>query len=52
MQNCNFAYGSVWVLITDIVEGKEVRPKVFENMVLRRIFGQRRVVVTGGWTIH
>jgi len=28
---------------------EERRLRVFENMVLRRIFGPRRVEVTGGW---
>jgi hypothetical protein len=28
---------------------EEHRPKVFENGVLRRIFGQNRGEVTGGW---
>jgi len=32
-------------LVADIAGGKEVR--VFENMVLRRIFGPRREEVTG-----
>jgi hypothetical protein len=33
-------------LVSDI---KERILKVFENRVLRRIFGQKRVEVTGGW---
>jgi hypothetical protein len=28
---------------------EEYRPRVFENMVLRRIFGPKRDQVTGGW---
>jgi hypothetical protein len=28
---------------------EEHRPRVFENRVLRRIFGPRRAEVTGGW---
>jgi len=32
-------------LVVDIAEGKDLR--VFENMVLRRIFGPRRDEVTG-----
>jgi len=28
---------------------EEHRPRVFENMVLRRIFGPRRAEVTGEW---
>ena len=34
-------------MVADIERGKEVR--VFENMVLRRIFGPRRDEVTGEW---
>jgi hypothetical protein len=28
---------------------EEHRPKVFENRMLRRIFGPKRAEVTGGW---
>jgi hypothetical protein len=28
---------------------EEYRPRVFENMVLRRIFGSKRDEVTGEW---
>jgi hypothetical protein len=38
----------VWNVISDI-QG-EHRLKVFENGVLRKIFGQRRDEVIGGWT--
>jgi len=34
-------------LVVDIAGGKEA--EVFENMVLRRIFGPRREEVTGEW---
>ena len=34
-------------LVTDIEGGKE--DEVFENMLLRRIFGPRRDEVTGEW---
>jgi len=34
-------------LVADIAGGKEA--EVFENMVLRRIFGPRRDEVTGEW---
>jgi hypothetical protein len=34
-------------LVADIAGGKELR--VFENKVLRRIFGPRRDEVTGDW---
>ena len=46
----NFACCFVWVrnLVVDIAGGKEAEG-VFENMVLRRIFGPRRDEVTGEW---
>jgi hypothetical protein len=42
MQNYNFACGFVWVrnLVSDNKEGNKLR--VFENNVLRRIFGPKR----------
>jgi hypothetical protein len=48
MQNYNFACGSVWVrnLVSDIK--KEHRLEVFENRVLRRIFGPKKDEVIGG----
>jgi hypothetical protein len=33
---------------TSNIEGRN-RPRVFENRVLRRIFGPKRDEVTGGW---
>jgi len=49
IQNYNFAifvYGcETWSLIL----GEERRLKVFENRVLRRIFGPKRDEVTGEW---
>jgi hypothetical protein len=39
-----YAY-KTWSLATR----EEHRPKVFENRVLRRIFGLKRDEVTGGW---
>jgi hypothetical protein len=49
MQDYNFACGSVWVqnLVTDVKE--EHRLRVFENRVLRRVFGPKRDEVTGEW---
>jgi hypothetical protein len=49
MQKYNFACGFVWVwnLVSDITE--EHRLRVFENRVLRRIFGPKRDEVVGGW---
>jgi hypothetical protein len=45
----DFACGFVWVrnLVSDLRE--EYRLRVFENKVLRRIFGPRRDEVTAGW---
>jgi hypothetical protein len=37
----------VWNLVSDIREEHKLR--VFENRVLRRIFGPKRVEVTGEW---
>jgi hypothetical protein len=47
MQDCNFAFGSLWVgnLIFDI---KEHKLRVFENWVMR-IFGPRGDEVRGEW---
>jgi hypothetical protein len=48
IQDCNFACGFVWVpnLVSDT---KEHSLRVFENKVLRRIFGAKRDEVKGGW---
>ena len=48
IQNYNFACCFVWLwnLVADIAGERRLR--VFENMVLRRIFGPRRDEVTGG----
>jgi hypothetical protein len=45
MQNYNFVSGSVWLrnLVSDI------RLRVFENRVLRRICGPKREEMTGDW---
>jgi hypothetical protein len=47
MQDYNVACGSVWVcnLVSDIKGG--TKTGVFENRVLRRIFGPKRDEVTG-----
>jgi len=37
-------------LVADIAEERKLR--MFENMVLRRIFGPRRDEVTGEWRLH
>jgi hypothetical protein len=36
-------------LVSDIKGGTQVRLRVFENTVLRRIFGPKRDEVTMGW---
>jgi hypothetical protein len=33
----------------DLFHTKEIIPRVFENRVLRRIFGPKREEVAGGW---
>jgi hypothetical protein len=38
----------VWNLVSLTLRG-EYRSKVFENRVLRRIFGPKRKEVAGGW---
>jgi hypothetical protein len=47
MQDNNFACGSVWVLNLSLTLREEHRLRVFENRVLRKIFGPKRDVVTG-----
>jgi hypothetical protein len=49
IQDYNFACSFVWVrnLVSD-TRGDH-RSRVFENKVLRRIFGPKRDEVTGGW---
>jgi hypothetical protein len=54
MQDYNFASASVWVrnLVSDtkgLVSDTKGRLRVFENKVLRRIFGPKRGEVTGEW---
>jgi hypothetical protein len=44
MTNYNFACGSVWVTLRE-----EHELRVFENRVLRGIFGPERDEVMGGW---
>ena len=46
LQFCRFLYGcETWTLTLS----EERKLRVFENMVLRRIFGPRRKEVTGEW---
>jgi hypothetical protein len=47
IQDYSFALGSVWVrnLVSDIMGD---RLRVFENRLLRRVFGPKRDEVTGG----
>jgi hypothetical protein len=49
MEGTVSAYGFVWVrnLVSDTKGGTRLR--VFENKVLRRMFGPKRDEVTGGW---
>jgi hypothetical protein len=37
------------VILGLLILREEYRPRVFENRVLRRIFGPKRDEVTGGW---
>jgi hypothetical protein len=47
--NYNFAYFLYGCETWSLTLGKERKLRVFENMVLRRIFGPRRDKVTGEW---
>jgi hypothetical protein len=49
MQDYNVACGSVWVEICSLTLREEHRLRVFENRVLRRIFGPKRDEVTREW---
>jgi hypothetical protein len=49
IQDYNIAGGSVWVRNWSLTLREEHRLRVFENRVLRRIFGTKRDEVTGGW---
>jgi hypothetical protein len=49
MQNYYFACGSVWVRNLSVTLREEHRLRVFENRVLRRIFGLKRDEVTENW---
>jgi hypothetical protein len=49
MQNYNFACDSVWVETSSLTFREEHRLRVFENRVLRRIFGPKKYEVVGGW---
>jgi hypothetical protein len=42
IQDCNFACGSVWFETWSLTLREEHRLRVFENRVLRRIFGPKR----------
>jgi hypothetical protein len=48
IQDYNFACGFVWVRTWSLTLREEHRLRVFENKVLRRIFGPKRDEVTGG----
>jgi hypothetical protein len=49
MQNYNFACGSVRVRTWSLTLREAHRLRVFQNRVLRRIFGPKRAEVTGYW---
>jgi hypothetical protein len=46
IQNCNFACCFVWCETWSLTLREEHRPRVFENRVLREIFGLKRDEVT------
>jgi hypothetical protein len=48
----NFACGSVWVQSWSLTLREDYRLGVFENRVLRRIFGPKKDEVTGWWRKH
>jgi len=50
-KNFNIVYHFVWVLdLVSLILREERKLSVFENMVLRRIFGPGRDEVTGEWS--
>jgi len=50
MQNYSITCCFVWVLnVVSLTLSKERKLRVFENRVLRRVFGPRGVEVTGEW---
>jgi hypothetical protein len=49
MENYNFCCRSVWQENRYLTLREEYGVRVIENKVLRRIFGQKRDEVTGGW---
>jgi hypothetical protein len=51
MRNFNFTCSLVWdeVWVATLREEHRSRLNVFENRVLRRIFGSKREEVAGGW---
>jgi hypothetical protein len=49
MENYNFDCGSVWVRNLALILREEHRLRVFENRVLRRIFGPKRDEVSEDW---
>jgi hypothetical protein len=49
IQNDNFACGSVWCETRSLTLREEHILRVFENRVLRRIFGPKRDEATGEW---
>jgi hypothetical protein len=49
IQDYNFACGFAWVKTWSLTLWEEHRLRVFENRVLRKIFGPKRDEVTGEW---
>jgi hypothetical protein len=51
IQDYNFACGFLWVrnLVSDTKGGTYSRLRVFEDQVLRRLFGPKRDEGIGGW---
>jgi hypothetical protein len=47
VQGYNFAYGFVWVQSWSLTLWEEHRLRIFENRVLRRIFGPKKNEVMG-----
>jgi hypothetical protein len=46
---CIFYGQKMRIMLSSLTLREEHRLRVFENRVLRRIFGQKRDEVTGGW---
>jgi hypothetical protein len=49
MQNYNFACDLVWVETWSLTLREEHKLRVYENRVLRKLFGPKRHKITGRW---